>query len=94
MVEAWALVVDGVVVDSRDADTLVPWWSFTKTVLATAALVLVRDASPVWMSRSEASPTPCVTCSSIDQGWQITAVFVLIMRPSSAATILGRSRNS
>jgi CubicO group peptidase (beta-lactamase class C family) len=43
MVEAWALVEDGAVVDSRDADRLVPWWSFTKTVLAVAALVLVRD---------------------------------------------------
>ena len=43
MVEAWALVVDGVVVDSRDADRIVPWWSFTKTVVAAAALVLVRD---------------------------------------------------
>lgn len=43
MAEAWALVEDGVVIDSRDADCLVPWWSFTKTVLAAAALVLVRD---------------------------------------------------
>lgn len=43
MVEAWALVGDGAVVDSHDADRLVPWWSFTKTVLAAAALALVRD---------------------------------------------------
>jgi CubicO group peptidase (beta-lactamase class C family) len=43
MIEAWALVEGGVVVDSHDADRLVPWWSFTKTVLAAAALVLVRD---------------------------------------------------
>jgi CubicO group peptidase (beta-lactamase class C family) len=43
MVEAWALVETGAVVESRDADRLVPWWSFTKTVLAAAALVLVRD---------------------------------------------------
>ncbi|WP_201864502.1 serine hydrolase domain-containing protein [Microvirga soli] len=43
MVEAWALVEHGVVIDSREADRLVPWWSFTKTVLAVAALVLVRD---------------------------------------------------
>ncbi|MCD6070658.1 MAG: serine hydrolase, partial [Microvirga sp.] len=43
MVEAWALVEDGVVIDSREADRLVPWWSFTKTVLAAAALVLVCD---------------------------------------------------
>ena len=43
MVEAWALVEKGIVVHSRDADRLVPWWSFTKTVLAAAALVLVRD---------------------------------------------------
>ncbi|WP_036345805.1 serine hydrolase domain-containing protein [Microvirga sp. BSC39] len=43
MVEAWAIIEDGAVVDGRDADRLVPWWSFTKTVLAAAALVLVRD---------------------------------------------------
>jgi len=43
MVEAWALVEDGVIVESRDAGRLVPWWSFTKTVLAAAAVVLVRD---------------------------------------------------
>ncbi len=42
MVEAWALVEKGTVVDSHDASRLVPWWSFTKTVLAAAALVLVR----------------------------------------------------
>lgn len=43
MIEAWALVAKGAVVDSHNADRLVPWWSFTKTVLAAAALVLVRD---------------------------------------------------
>jgi CubicO group peptidase (beta-lactamase class C family) len=43
MVEAWAVVEDGVVADGREADRIVPWWSFTKTVLAAAALVLVRD---------------------------------------------------
>ncbi|MBF9197559.1 serine hydrolase domain-containing protein [Microvirga terrestris] len=43
MVKAWALVENGTLVDGRDADRLVPWWSFTKTVLAAAALVLVRD---------------------------------------------------
>lgn len=43
MVEAWALVEKGVVADGHNADRLVPWWSFTKTVLAAAALVLVRD---------------------------------------------------
>ncbi|MGF9763120.1 serine hydrolase domain-containing protein [Microvirga sp. 0TCS3.31] len=43
MFEAWALVSEGVVVDGHNADRVVPWWSFTKTVLAAAALVLVRD---------------------------------------------------
>ena len=28
---------------SQQADPVVPWWSFTKTVLAAAALTLVRD---------------------------------------------------
>ncbi|MBB4041540.1 CubicO group peptidase (beta-lactamase class C family) [Microvirga flocculans] len=43
MVEASALVEDGIVVDSHDAGRRVPWWSFSKTVLAAASLVLVRD---------------------------------------------------
>jgi CubicO group peptidase (beta-lactamase class C family) len=43
MVDAWALVEDGDVAQAYDAERLVPWWSFTKTVLAAAALVLVRD---------------------------------------------------
>jgi CubicO group peptidase (beta-lactamase class C family) len=43
MAGSWALVRNGAVIDGRDADRLVPWWSFTKTVLAAAALVLVRD---------------------------------------------------
>lgn len=43
MTEAWAVVEDGAVVDSHGADLIVPWWSFTKTVLAAAALVLVRS---------------------------------------------------
>ena len=36
-----AAVVDGTIAIGDIADTPVPWWSFTKTVLAAAALVLV-----------------------------------------------------
>lgn len=43
MTQAWALVEDGAEIDSHGADRIVPWWSFTKTVLAAGALVLVRD---------------------------------------------------
>jgi CubicO group peptidase (beta-lactamase class C family) len=43
MMEAWALIEDGRVAKARDAHRIAPWWSFTKTVLAAAALVLVRD---------------------------------------------------
>ncbi len=43
MAKAWAVVGNGIVVEAHDAGLLVPWWSFTKTVLAAAALVLVRD---------------------------------------------------
>lgn len=39
----FAVVEHGAVVEDRNAATVVPWWSFTKTVIATAALVLVRD---------------------------------------------------
>lgn len=38
------MVVDGEVTASQqDSDLRVPWWSFGKTVIAAAALVLVRD---------------------------------------------------
>ncbi len=40
-IEAWAVVENGEVVEAHCADRLVPWWSFSKTVLASAALVLV-----------------------------------------------------
>ena len=43
MIEAWTLIENGRVVKAHDADRIVPWWSFTKTVLAAAALALVRD---------------------------------------------------
>ena len=43
MVEAWALIDEGRVVEAHDSRRIVPWWSFTKTVLAAAALALVRD---------------------------------------------------
>ena len=37
------VVEDGVVTTSAEPATDVPWWSFTKTVISAAALVLVRD---------------------------------------------------
>jgi len=45
MTEAWAVVEGGTVAAGHDAERLVPWWSFTKTVLAAGALVLVRDGA-------------------------------------------------
>lgn len=38
-----ALVQNGKVISRPGETVIVPWWSFTKTVIATAALVLVRD---------------------------------------------------
>lgn len=43
--EAWAVVENDTVVDRCNGDMIVPWWSFTKTVLAAAALVLVRGGA-------------------------------------------------
>jgi CubicO group peptidase (beta-lactamase class C family) len=40
---SFALVKDGTLVAQNEAEASVPWWSFTKTMIATAALVLVRD---------------------------------------------------
>lgn len=41
----WAVVDGGRIVAAHDADRVVAWWSFTKTVLAAAALTLVRDGT-------------------------------------------------
>jgi len=38
-----AIVESGTLVESRHGEVVVPWWSFTKTVLAATALTLVRD---------------------------------------------------
>ena len=40
---AEVVVEDGRVILARGVEIDVPWWSFTKTVIAAAALVLVRD---------------------------------------------------
>lgn len=37
------VVENGIVVAEREGDAIVPWWSVGKTVLAAAALALVRD---------------------------------------------------
>lgn len=36
-------ILNGKPVPTEQSDVVVPWWSFTKPVLATAALSLVRD---------------------------------------------------
>lgn len=41
MQKSWVAIEGGSVVEAHEAHRLVPWWSFTKTVLAAAALVLV-----------------------------------------------------
>jgi CubicO group peptidase (beta-lactamase class C family) len=40
---SFAIVENGAPAESEGGDTIAPWWSFTKTVIATAALALVRD---------------------------------------------------
>ncbi|GAB7529511.1 hypothetical protein PS3A_19200 [Pseudomonas sp. 3A(2025)] len=36
-------LLNGSLISADQPDLIVPWWSFTKTVLAAAALTLVRD---------------------------------------------------
>ncbi|HEY2137259.1 MAG TPA: serine hydrolase domain-containing protein [Xanthobacteraceae bacterium] len=38
-----AVVQDGSLIDPHGADVVVPWWSYTKTIMAAAALVLASD---------------------------------------------------
>ena len=40
---AFAVAEGGVITAERDAGVVLPWWSFTKSVIAAAALTLVRD---------------------------------------------------
>lgn len=43
MEHSFAVIEAGTLIKAQGIDQPVPWWSFTKTILATAALVLVRD---------------------------------------------------
>lgn len=43
MIATSAIIENGRVIASKGGDLVVPWWSFTKTLLAAAALALVRD---------------------------------------------------
>lgn len=52
--QAW--VGDDGVPSGRDASLLVPWWSFGKTVLAAAALALVRDRALALDERIDGQP--------------------------------------
>lgn len=42
---AFVIAENGKIVVAHGVDVAIPWWSFTKTVLAAAALALVRDGS-------------------------------------------------
>jgi CubicO group peptidase (beta-lactamase class C family) len=50
------LVRQGAIAASQGGAADVPWWSFTKTVLAAAALVLVRDGRLVLDDRPDGRP--------------------------------------
>lgn len=43
MIEGFAIVEGGRVLEDRGSGGVVPWWSFGKTLIAAAALALVRD---------------------------------------------------
>ena len=43
MVDSFAVIEAGALIDAQGIDQPVPWWSFTKTILAAGALALVRD---------------------------------------------------
>jgi CubicO group peptidase (beta-lactamase class C family) len=43
MPEPFAVIENGTLIEATNADAVVPWWSFTKTVIAAAALVLVQQ---------------------------------------------------
>jgi CubicO group peptidase (beta-lactamase class C family) len=40
-----AIARNGEIIAEHSGSTIVPWWSFTKTVIATAALTLIRDCA-------------------------------------------------
>ena len=51
----------------------VPWWSFTKTLIAVAALRLVEQKKLDLDRTFPDFPSPCDTCFSIAPGSEITA---------------------
>uniref|UniRef100_UPI0035633B7A serine hydrolase n=1 Tax=Hydrogenophaga sp. TaxID=1904254 RepID=UPI0035633B7A len=50
---SFSLIWNGSQVHNDGHDAIVPWWSFTKTVLSAAALSLVRDG---WVRLDDAVP--------------------------------------
>src|SRR5262249_22009069 len=82
----FAVVEHGAVVEDRGAATVVPWWSFTKTAIATAALALVRDGR-----LALGTPLPG-RAFTLGQLLQHRAGLQSIMRRSSATRNGGRWR--
>jgi len=74
-----ATVVDGTLAAGDVADTPVPWWSFTKTVLAAAALVLVDAERLTLDAPLAADAIRCASCCSIVRACPITGPSTPIM---------------
>ena len=62
---AHVLVREGAVVTSNGDAADVPWWSFSKTVIAAAALALVRDGRLALASHCPIGPTRFASSCSI-----------------------------
>jgi CubicO group peptidase (beta-lactamase class C family) len=94
MPETWAVIDNGAVVEAHDAHLPAPWWSFTKTVLSAAALVLVRDGV---LALDEALPDRPYTLRHLLQhrsGLANYGEVPGITRPWREATRPGRFRRS
>jgi len=70
-----------VLTEAHGLDQPVPWWSFTKTILAAAALVLVRDGRLALDRSSKVAPLLCANFSSISRAWQTTVASRPITKP-------------
>jgi CubicO group peptidase (beta-lactamase class C family) len=51
-----AMVDRGELAATADSEVIIPWWSFTKTILAAAALTLVRDGAVALDRQIEGEP--------------------------------------
>lgn len=85
-----SLVSNGQQPTSDQSELVVPWWSFTKTILAVTALSLVRDGRVGLDTRYLISHSRCANCLGMRQGSPIMVNLQIITPPLPTMRLHGQ----